>query len=75
MSRRPDLAPSPKTNFVTPESDSEGRDLLAKWNQRHAQENPGDSRLEARIASYELAARMQQYAPEALDLSKETAAT
>jgi hypothetical protein len=71
----PDLAPSPKTNFVTPESDNEGRDLLAKWNQRHAQENPGDTRLEARIASYELAAKMQRYAPEALDLAKETAAT
>src|SRR5262249_16055424 len=71
----PDLAPSPKTYFVTPESDKEGRDLLAEWNQRHAHENPGDSRLEARIASYELAAKMQRYAPEALDLSKETAAT
>src|SRR5262249_59181519 len=31
--------------------------------------------LEARIASYELAARMQQHAPEALDLGRETEAT
>ncbi len=34
-----------------------------------------DSELSARIASYELAYRMQQYAPEAVDLSKETEAT
>ena len=32
---------------------------------------PGDSRLEARIRSYELAARMQLSAPEALDISGE----
>ncbi len=34
-------------------------------------ERGGDSRLEARIRSYELAARMQLAAPEALDISKE----
>ncbi len=34
-----------------------------------------DSRLDARIASYELAVRMQMEAPEAFDLSRETAAT
>src|SRR5262249_45980785 len=50
-------------------------DLLARVNRRYAESRPGDSRLEARIASYELAARMQQHAPEALDLSRETAAT
>jgi hypothetical protein len=55
--------------------DPEGLDLLARQNRRHAAENPGDSRLEARIASYELAARMQTSAPSALDLAGETAAT
>ncbi len=35
----------------------------------------GDSRLEARIASYEMAARLQLSAPEVMDLSKETDAT
>src|SRR5947207_7127531 len=35
----------------------------------------GDAELEARIATYELAFRMQSAAPEAVDLSKETAAT
>lgn len=69
----PDLVPSAKVPLVTPESDKEGRDLLEKWNRRHAEANPGDSRLEARIQSYELAAKMQQHAAEALDLTKETA--
>ena len=41
----------------------------------HMAANEGDSRLESRIAAYELAARMQQSAPEALDLAGETAAT
>lgn len=70
-----DLVPSPKVSLVTPESDKDGRDLLEKWNRRHAEANPGDTRLEARIQSYELAAKMQQHAGEALDLKKETAAT
>ena len=38
-------------------------------------EHPGEHDLEARIASYELAARMQTAAKEALDVSKESAAT
>jgi hypothetical protein len=37
--------------------------------------HPGEAELEARIASYELAARMQTAAAEALDISQETAAT
>ena len=43
-------------------------------NREHADRHPGDTRLDARIAAYELAARMQLAAPEALDLSRETAA-
>ena len=49
--------------------------MLARLNHRHAAANPGDSRLESRIAAYELAARMQRSAPEALDLASETPAT
>jgi hypothetical protein len=71
----PDLAPGPAGTFVTPDSDRDGLDLLGRWNRRHAADRPGDTRLEARVAGYELAARMQRHAPEALDLSKETAAT
>src|SRR6266849_8815127 len=39
------------------------------------QTRPGDSTLDARIASYELAYRMQSAAPEVVDFSKESAAT
>ena len=37
--------------------------------------DPADTELSARIATYELAFRMQQHAPEAVDLARETAAT
>ncbi len=50
-------------------------DLLADLNQMHLERHPGEADLEARIASYELAARMQSAAKEALDISGETAAT
>jgi Protein of unknown function (DUF1501) len=41
----------------------------------HQAARPGDSTLEARIASYELAFRMQSSAPEAVDLSQESPVT
>ena len=67
------LKSSPKYAFATPAADKDGLDLLGKLNRAHAGERPGDSRLESQIASYELAAKMQRHAPEALDLSRETA--
>jgi hypothetical protein len=70
-----DLARSGRTHFLTPEADHDGQALLARVNRRHAESRPGDTRLESRIAGYELAARMQRYAPEALDLGRESAAT
>jgi len=53
----------------------QGLDFLQTLNRRHAKRFPGENDLEARIASYELAARMQTSAHEALDVSKETRAT
>lgn len=50
-------------------------DFLQELNQKHLESHPGESDLEARIASYELAARMQTAATDALDISQETAAT
>jgi hypothetical protein len=50
-------------------------DLLQEINRKHLDSHPGEPELEARIASYELAARMQLAATDALDISKETAAT
>ncbi|HLY73254.1 MAG TPA: DUF1501 domain-containing protein [Planctomycetota bacterium] len=50
-------------------------ELLRRLNGRHAQERPDDSGLEARIASFELAFRMQTEAPEAFDVDRESEAT
>ncbi len=50
-------------------------DTLARLNELHRAERSDDSRLSARIESFELAYRMQSEAPEAFDLSAETAAT
>jgi hypothetical protein len=66
------LFPPRSARYITPQSEREGQALLHQMNQEHLAHTPGDSRLEARIASYELAARMQLSAPEALDLSRET---
>ncbi len=49
--------------------------LLARLNRDHLARHPGETDLEARIASYELAARMQIAASEALDISAETEST
>ncbi|MGK0190733.1 MAG: hypothetical protein ACI9R3_006563, partial [Verrucomicrobiales bacterium] len=65
------LRPSGKTTFATRAADAEAQSVLARLNAAHAESRPGDSRLEARIKSYEMAARMQLSAPEALDISKE----
>jgi hypothetical protein len=70
-----DLFPPASAKFITRPSEAEGLALLQEMNREHAAKWQGDSRLEARIASYELAARMQTSAPEVLDLSKETEAT
>src|SRR5207245_4182526 len=59
--------------FITPTSDKAGIDLLTRLNREHAATRAGDERLDARIKSYELAAKMQLAAPEALDISKEPA--
>ena len=58
---------------VTPASDLAARDLLRLINGEHLKQNPGDSDLAARIASYELAAKMQLSVPEISDLSTEPA--
>jgi hypothetical protein len=50
-------------------------DLLNELNRNYSQDRNGYSELEARIASYELAFQLQIAAPEAMDLSQETAET
>src|SRR5437879_7225298 len=65
----------PKGTYITPESEAAGLELLAKLNREYDAVRPGDSRPEALIASYELAARLQLSAPEVLDLTGESDAT
>jgi len=66
-----DLFPAKQGTFITRGSDAAGIALANQLNRKHAAARPGDDQLDARIRSYELAARMQLAAPEALDLSKE----
>ena len=70
-----DLAASPSAKFVTPAASDDGLKLLRELNGKYASDRPGDSRLSARVESYELAAKMQLAAPEVFDLTKETKAT
>lgn len=67
-------------NLALPEGSTEQRqarklDLIRQVNQLHAARLPHVSDLDARIEAYELAYRMQSAAPEAVDLSRETAET
>lgn len=59
----------------TQEADLETRRFLGGLNTRFAAQHEGHTDLAARIAAYELAARMQLSAPEVTDISRETAAT
>jgi hypothetical protein len=68
-----DLFPPPG-GFITADSDRDAQDVLRQLNRKHSAARPGDSRLDARIASYEMAARLQTSAPEVLDVSQETPA-
>jgi len=60
---------------ITASADGATRDFLKMLNDRHLEANPGDQDLAARIASYEMAARMQLKAAEVSDLSRETTRT
>ena len=53
---------------------AEPRRSSTELNRRHLAQHPGEADLEARIASYELAAAMQTAAKEALDVSQRAGA-
>lgn len=59
----------------SPQAQAVGIDLLKQLSAVRTAESPRDAALAARVASYELAFRMQQSIPEAVDFSKETAET
>jgi hypothetical protein len=60
---------------VSPSQERNQLDLLGELNGRHSAQAPDNSELSARVASYELAFRMQRHAPEAVDLTRESRAT
>jgi hypothetical protein len=70
-------AQEPLRNLKPPQAtarhDRATRDLLKYLNERHLERFPGDSELAARIASYELAAKLQISVPQVLDFSNEPA--
>ena len=73
-------AGNPPGNLRRPESLSAGADLgtvelLQRLNARHLERFPGDASLAGRIASYELAGRMQTSVPDVMELSGETEST
>jgi hypothetical protein len=70
-----DLFPPKASNHITAASEADTWKLLGDLNRDHMARREGDSRLEARIASYEMAARLQLSAPEVLDISGESPAT
>jgi hypothetical protein len=51
------------------------RDLVSRLDRLHRRDRPGQPNLDARIASYELAARMQLAATDALDVAQESTRT
>jgi hypothetical protein len=71
---------SPVLHLSTPETVTAAArrgelEFLDTLNRAHLARHPGYSELEARIANFETAARMQTAVPEILDLSRETEAT
>lgn len=60
---------------ISAKTESSTRDFLKLLNEQHLAQHPGDTDLMARIASYELAAKMQLAAAEVSDLSRESTAT
>ncbi len=64
-----------RPNSLSADGDRATVDLLQRLNALHLQQYPGDANLAGRIASYELAGRMQTSVPDVMDLSAETQAT
>jgi len=60
---------------IAPASEKATLDFLKMLNDEHLRANPDDTDLAARIASYELAARLQLKASEVTDLTRESRAT
>lgn len=66
-----DLFP-PEDEYLTHKADSAGLELLNDFNQNHKEGRESDSRLDAKIQSFELAAKLQVTAPEVFSLRGES---
>lgn len=64
----------PERSF-SPDAQAVGKNLIEQLNSTRTSEYPNDPAMAARIASYELAFRMQQSVPEVVDFADETAET
>lgn len=64
-----------RPSVVSASAEASTREFLALLNRRHLRRNRGNPQLDARMAAYELAARMQVSAPEAANLEAESEAT
>jgi len=64
-----------KNRYLAPAAQREQLDLLQRMNRAHLEQRERDEQLEARIASLEMAYRMQGEAQDAFDINKESAAT
>ncbi|WP_020471600.1 DUF1501 domain-containing protein [Zavarzinella formosa] len=60
---------------INQDNEAATRDFLKLLNDKHLEQNPGDTDLAARVASYEMAAKMQLRAAEVADLTRETKTT
>lgn len=70
-----DLFPSGESPALQKNLKTSELNFLQQLNRRHLAKREGNTDLEARIAAYELAARLQLSAPEAADTTSETLAT
>ena len=64
-----------KNPEFTPDRQRDQLDTLRQLNELHRRQREEDSQLSGRIASFELAFRMQRQAPEAFDVDRESEAT
>jgi len=71
MSAQQTLRNLARPSSISIDAEQATRDFLKRINIEHAEHHPGNDELQARIAAYELSAKMQLTAPEVSDLSKE----
>ena len=72
MSAQQTLRNLARPSAVSNDEERATRDFLQRLNTEHANLHPGNDELHARIAAYELSAKMQMAAPEVSDLSRES---